>query len=273
MEFYGRVVDQDGKPVQGVTAKLIYIYYNAIVLATYEPHTSEERRVTDQSGEFSFTGKKGVTLTVRLEPMKGIRFGENGYWSHSFQSDKQSGITTQPTAKERPFIFPAFRLGAPAQLTEKFIQSFLQPDGRTYQVFLREGEVKETGQGDLQISVWQKGTYGKPGTSWGINIKGDNGLRLLETDDAFLYRAPKNGYGPFWNHSWEDGEKDYNRTGDFKFWVKRGDFYGAIQVQCVAFFKDEFRLIIRSSLNQIPDDSNLQPVLPDWPPNEAGTKK
>ena len=273
MEFFGRVVDQDGKPVPGVSVNLDYIYYNAIVLATYEPHKGQETRLSDQNGDFSFTGKVGVTLTVTLEPMPGIRFGRGGYWSHSFQSDKQSGVSVQPTTKQSPYVFPAFRLGQSAQLKLGFLEAFLQPDGRAYQINLSQDKVSEEGVGDLEVSVWQKGTYGKSGTSWGIKVNAVSNIELQSTDDPFLYRAPSGSYQREWTSSRADGDHEYGRDRDFKFWVKQGDYYGSLSLECVAFFKDKFRLIVRSSINQKPGDTNLQPVLPDWPPKATTTKK
>jgi len=262
MEFYGRVVDQYGKPVPGVSAKLNYIHYNAVVLATYEPHKAEEKSVTDSNGEFSFSGKEGVTLTVTLEPKTGVSFGNNGYWSHSFQSDKQSGVTKQPTSKEHPFIFPAYRLGQPTDLKVGLVEDYLIADNRVYQISLSQEKVIESGVGDLQISVWQEGIAYKPGTSWGFNIKGEN-IQLQPADDSFLYWAPNEGYLSSWNFSWADGDENYSSERNFKFWIKKGEHYGSLKVECGSFWKGKFRLIIFSSLNKTPGDPNLQPVLPN----------
>ncbi len=273
MEFYGRVVDQFGKPVPGVSAKLRYVYYNAVVLATYEPHNAEEKRVTDGNGEFSFSGKEGVTLTVTLEPQTGLRFGDNGYWSHNFQSAKKSGVTMQPTTKEHPFIFPAYRLGQPAKVKDGFIEAYLIPDKRAYQIHLAKGKITEDGVGDLSVSVWQAGVYGKSGTSWGISIKGGSDLQFQSTEDSILYWAPSEGYQASWGFSWVDGEKGYSRGRNFKFWFKEAGSYGWLRIECTAHFKDEFQLLVFSSLNQKPGDQNLQPVLADWPPKDAAAGK
>jgi hypothetical protein len=273
LEFYGQVIDQHGKPVPGVSATLKYNYFNAVVLAAYDAHNAEEKRVTDQNGEFGFFGKKGISLSVRLEPLTGFKFGNGGYWSRNFSTDRESSVKLPPTTKEKPFIFPAYRLGLPADLKNGFMQEFLIADNRLYQVRLAEKKITEDGVGDLEVTVWQKGVYGKAGTSWGISIKGGNKLQIQPTNDPFLYWAPSEGYQSSWFFLCADGEEGYSRERDFKFWVKQGDSYGSLSVECVAHFKGEFRLIVRSSQNNKPGDQNLQPVLPDWPLKEAPASK
>jgi len=273
MEFHGRVVDQYGKPVSGVSAKLTYIYYSAVVLAAYEPHKGVEGRVTDENGEFSFTGKEGVTLTVNLEPRKGLRFGKDGYWSHSFQSDKQSGVTVQPTSRDKPYIFRAYRLGQPAELGTGSLHQLLEPDRQIYSLSLDKKTITPGSGGDIQITVWQmRDPVDKKSSAWGVELKG-HGLVLQETDDPFLYWAPSEGYGPTWSFSWSSEDKKYNANRTFSFWIKRGDYYGSLRVEFGAFFREKLMVEPLYALNKKPGDPNLQPVLPDWPPKDSPAKK
>ncbi len=272
LEFYGRVVDQYDKPVPGVSVTLEYNYFSAVVLAAYDAHNSEEKRITDGNGEFNFSGKEGITLSVSLEPMKGIRFYRSG-WSHNFSANKDSSINMSPTSKDKPFVFHAYRLGQPANVKQGFIQEFLLPDSRTYQIKLAEEKISEDGVGDLKVSVWQKGVYGERGTSWGISIESGSNFWFQQADAPFLYWAPSDGYQSSWSFSWADGEKNYSDARDFKFWVKQGDHYGSLSVECGTFFKQRFRLIVRPVMNLKAGDPNLQPVLPDWPPKDAAAGK
>jgi hypothetical protein len=272
MEFHGRIIDQYGKPVPGISAEFKSIFYNAVVLATYEPHKKIETRVSDENGEFHFNKSEGVTLSVSLKPRLGLRYEKFGSWSHSFQSDKQSGVTVQPTSRAVPFIFHVYRLEEPAEIREGLIESYLEADKRVYEYSLATQKVVEIGKGDFQVSVWQDQTSGQKGRFWGISIAGKN-IQLLPTEDPFLYYASVDGYQSNWDFSWADDVKGFRYNRDFKFWIKQGESYGSLSVECVAFWKDKFRLIVRSSINLKPGDPNLQPVLPDWPPNEAGTKK
>jgi hypothetical protein len=273
MEFYGRVVDQYGKPVRGLNAKISYYYYNDVVVATYEPHRGEESRVTDENGEFLFSGKNGITLSVNLEARKGYRFGKDGYWSHSFQSDKQSGVTLQPTSKDRPHIFQAYRLGQAAKLDTESLHQLLEVDCRVYSLSFDKKRIVPDGSGDIQIIVWQKrDAVDKKSSAWGVELKGRDTL-LQETNDPFLYWAPSDGYGAAWSFSWSSADTAYNLSKTFSFWIKRGDTYGSLRIESDAFFKDGLMVGIRYALNTKQGERNLQPVLPDWTPEDVAAHK
>ncbi len=273
MEFYGRVVDQYGKPVPGVKAKMRYVYYNAVVLATYEPHKAEEFHLTDEKGEISFGGKEGVSLTVTLEPLKGLRFGRNGYWSYSFQSDKRAEVPLQPTSRDRPFIFNAYRLGEPAELIMGSMHELIETDRRVYSLGFDRKEIVYGDRGDIQISVWQtRGSSESRSSSWGVELTG-NGTLLQETNDPFLFWAPDGGYAANWKYSWSGTDKDYSRSKVFSFWIKRGENFGSLKIGCDAFFKGEMMIEPIYRLNIRPNDPNLQPVLPDWPVKDSPARK
>ncbi len=272
MSFYGKIIDQYGKPVSGVSAEFQSIYYNDIVLATYEPHKKKETRVSDANGEYSYSGQNGVTLSVSLLPQRGLRYEKFGSWSHSFQSNNGPSVKIPPTSKDKPFIFHVYRLANPVAVRTAFVEGYIAADKQTYGVSLSKEKLVESGAGDFDVTVWQQGIEYKKGRSWGIDLHGTH-LQIAPTDDPFLYWASLEGYQPVWNYSCSDDLEDYRDERNFRFWIKQGEFFGSLSVECVAFWKDKFRLIVRSSINEKPGDPNLQPVLPDWPPKDMAVKK
>ena len=76
--FYGRVVDQDGKPLQGVAVEFTVTAIPMIPLPWGPDKSTNESCVTDQNGLFSVDGKRGVSLGVRSLRKSGYR--ESGYY-------------------------------------------------------------------------------------------------------------------------------------------------------------------------------------------------
>jgi hypothetical protein len=76
--FYGRVVDQDSKPLQGVAVEY-YVTAIPLIPVLWGPdETTNGSCITDQNGLFSVEGKRGVSLGVSSLIKAGYR--ESGYY-------------------------------------------------------------------------------------------------------------------------------------------------------------------------------------------------
>ncbi len=76
--FYGRVVDQDSQPLQGVAVEY-YVTAIPLIPVLWGPdETTNGSCITDQNGLFSVEGKRGVSLGVSSLTKAGYR--ESGYY-------------------------------------------------------------------------------------------------------------------------------------------------------------------------------------------------
>ncbi len=92
--FYGRVVDQDSKPLEGVVVNF-YVTAIPVIPVPWGPSdTTEGSCVTDQNGLFSVEGKRGVGFGVTSLRKTGYR--ESGYY-------EQGHARYEPHGSERPF--------------------------------------------------------------------------------------------------------------------------------------------------------------------------
>lgn len=90
--FYGRVVDQDGRPLQGVTVGFRVTAIPMIPVPWGPDETSKGSRVTDQNGLFSVEGMRGVSLGVGSFEKSGYR--ESGFY-------RQGHVRYEPHSPER----------------------------------------------------------------------------------------------------------------------------------------------------------------------------
>jgi hypothetical protein len=78
IEFYGRVVDQDDKPLEGVAVDFNVTAIPMIPVLWGPDERTKGSCVTDQNGLFSVEGKRGVSLGVTSLRKTGYR--ESGYY-------------------------------------------------------------------------------------------------------------------------------------------------------------------------------------------------
>jgi hypothetical protein len=180
-DFYGKVVDQYGQPLQG--AKV-----TAQVHVSSEPdrtHTTQ----TDAKGLFQFTGLRGRSLYVTPEKpgfrIEGHGLGERG----------ANGPETSPTQRA---VYTMWRLKGPEPMIHKELSSrAIQPDGRIYTVDLIKNQITEgtNSPGDMTIQI-QRPAEIKPKEKfdWSFTMTANGGGFIEITNDAYLNEAPERGY-------------------------------------------------------------------------------
>lgn len=90
--YFGKVVDQDGKPLQGVAIEYT-VTAIPMMPSLWGPDDKKKGEcVTDQNGLFSIDGEHGVSLTIKALKKSGYR--ESGYY-------EQAGVRYEPYSPER----------------------------------------------------------------------------------------------------------------------------------------------------------------------------
>jgi hypothetical protein len=90
--FYGRVVDQDSKPLQGVAVDFTVTAIPMIPVLWGPDQTTKASCVSDQNGLFSIDGKRGTGLDVTGLKKEGYR--KTGYY-------QQGNVRYEPNSSQR----------------------------------------------------------------------------------------------------------------------------------------------------------------------------
>jgi hypothetical protein len=186
IEFYGKVADENSKPVPGATISFRWVE---------APQKTGNRNLTTQSdaeGLFSLHGAKGPDLIVLVT--------KDGYYSSREHSGFKYGLFSvsnfTPNASS-PVIFHLRKQGNGAQLITS--DTGLRPslavrvprDGTVVRVDLQGKQARTNGQ--LEISqikpAWQEAT------EWSFRVSIPDG-GLIENDQEFQFEAPETNYEP-----------------------------------------------------------------------------
>jgi hypothetical protein len=90
--FYGRVVDQDSKPLQGVAVDFTVTAIPMIPVLWGPDQTTKASCISDQNGLFSIDGKRGTGLDVTGLKKEGYR--KSGYY-------QQGNVRYEPNSSQR----------------------------------------------------------------------------------------------------------------------------------------------------------------------------
>ncbi len=187
IDFWGKVVDEKGNPVEGATATFII---------SSIPDNTHETTVTVPSnavGLFSLTGTKGIGIAVSVAkdgyaPMSGS-IGLN-YWL--------KGKLEQPfPTQERPRLFALKKKGAPVDLIYNQMVVPLTKEGAPLDIDLADGKLVAEILADVKIENWVTGHPGDAAhpLSWKCRVTAIAG-GLQPRSDPLAFEAPSSGYTP-----------------------------------------------------------------------------
>jgi len=182
VNFYGKVVDETGSPVEGASIR----YSVPSNLAEIGKGTVQGP-ISDSSGLFSITGKTGAGITV--------------FASHPnyYSSDQSSGQfkyfenTEKNPSSYKPAIFVLRKKGdAEPLVKEKQVLRNVPKDGQPVRVGL-----SSTSASDLTIQAWTspraQGAANNFPFAWKVRVEVPGG-GLAAYEDAYQFEAPEEGY-------------------------------------------------------------------------------
>ncbi len=189
IEFYGKAVDQYGKPV--VDAEVM-----GNVQVFYEHNEREEKHPTktDLNGDFHLGGFKGQNMGVSIQKPgydQYVKPGANTYFIYSLMWKEEKRHKPDPN---HPVIFPMWRQTGPEWLIQYHKNNYIPFDGSPAEIKLLTGEKVDHG-GDLRVRVRGAPNAANLSTAfdWTTKIEMING-GFLECADQFPYFAPESGY-------------------------------------------------------------------------------
>ena len=252
INFYGLVVDQDGKPISGVQIKMngehvFYLISQGIASTNIGMET-----VTDSGGRFQWMGDSADLLAVETISKVGYLLSPQA--PHSFAPSSGS--------LESPVIFKMWKMGEKAQLVGGSKFWGIIPDGRIYTIdLLQSTKVESTNAaGDLRISVSRpEGVSRQDHYDWSFQIVPIEG-GIMETADDFMYETPENGYMPEYNFHFNklDAPWAYRVKKSFFIKTRGGQNYGRITLEVFAHYQNQGVIDISWSVNPF-GSRNLQP--------------
>jgi hypothetical protein len=184
VNFYGKVVDENGTPIQGAS-----VHYSVPSNLLQIGKGTIEGPMTDVNGLFSITGKTGAGITVIV--------AHSDFYSTD-QSAKQFSYFREternPSASD-PAVFVLRKKGVAEPLLKlKQVLRNMPKDGRTVQVGL-------TGEkaADVTVQAWTSprpaGAANNAPFAWKVRVEVPGG-GLVANADQFQFEAPENGYAP-----------------------------------------------------------------------------
>jgi hypothetical protein len=249
IEFYGKVVDENGQPVEGANIDFSWVYYHPE--ASFTTNT-----LSDRDGLFALKGVVGAEMVVYA--------GKPGYYTVkslnqiNFSYSELPGQQPFHPDPNNPIVFHLRKKGQGADLITS--QHGVFPDlefsgprdGSTVRVDFFNQKVGTEGQLELS-SV--KPPRGQAASKWSFRLSVPDG-GLIEENDEFPFEAPASGYQSMIEFDFKAGEINWTDTLHKHYYIVFGQppKYGRIDVETGAYMGVDLGYTIN------PDDTrNLEP--------------
>ena len=234
IDFWGKVIDQNGNPVASVEVTFIYTTEHANVagVAWGRQEVHQGSVVSDQTGVFSITGLRGNGLSIKDLRKEGFEYKPHRSSSFDYYGSTAAGkFTPDP---RNPFLFVMVNQTTAEPLVSyggNFGKTMRVPgDGTPSRWNLWNGQPDP--KGDLQITFSREpaalARVGPP-RAWSAKVEVVGGGITEAPADEAIYRAPEDGYASAVDYPKVEQKRGVSaRT----FYVKTADGkYGRVQLE------------------------------------------
>jgi len=260
INFYGKVIDQDGNDLPNVHIRL-NVQQPYFVPATYSTEANYQKleRITDSKGYFSLENVKGASLAIESVEKEGYRLSSKTKNIYAY------GDAPQPhhPDSQNPVIIKMWKLGEKAQLITGNKFWGIVPDGRVYTMdFIRQIKLEsDNASGDIRFRMMRPAQV-KPREKfdWSFEIEGVQG-GVIQTQDDFMYLAPETGYQSKYEFSMSTNNPSWKREMDgmqFYFQSRNGSVYGQFTVDIIPDYNEQSIFNVKFSAN-FSGSRSLQP--------------
>lgn len=232
IKFWGKVIDQDNHPLEGVKVRLYTMRGNEYAPGKFNYPIDYRDFTTSADGLFTLTDATGYTLTIESIAKEGyelaksrMTFGYNGS-SDLFVPESQ-----------HPVIFKMWKKGIQEPLIFYHKNTRIPYDGTPITLDLAKGKYSTdvNAAGDLRITLLRSPLKIKWGTrnfDWQATIDAIDG-GIIETKDEFMYRAPVEGYLPRIEIKMASGDPNWTSHKELSFYLKSqgGKHYSRVTVE------------------------------------------
>jgi hypothetical protein len=250
VEFFGKIIDQDGNPLAGVKIKGEVLHLKVIVPAAWgsQDEIIPIDKDTDQNGRFEIQGMTGRGVVI--------------------ESIQKDGYEVEPTSRSHgtaegslssPVVFKMWSTNIHEPLITGGNKFQIVPDGRPYFIDLTKGTIAEPSEGDLKVWIqYTNQPIRGQSSDWSAEIDVVNG-GLQETKDYSMFTAPTEGYVSsfFWKDQIKGGQR--GNIGERRFYLKlkNGQEYGRMVIELHAPFNNQIPGLIRLSYAINPSGSRI----------------
>jgi|GEM_PF-6407632 len=242
IKFYGKVIDQHGKPVEHVD----------VIFKARSGYMAEGdgRQFTrgNEYGVFVIEDVVGAGLGIGL-----VKAGYQFNLGHvkdfeNFPRFEDSKLWSDHSSPDNPFVFKAWKIADGYPLTSHARATYGFKLNEIYSLDFfssNKKRVKKQGQfGELDLQVYF--TRDDDADTWEVTLTVPDG-GLIETNDVYMNLAPENGYQSNMTFS---GTKKTNFTMDKLFYIhSRGNSYGRLLVKIRPYRKIGGGLTINHVMN------------------------
>jgi hypothetical protein len=213
IQFFGKVVDEHGNPVEGATVRFQVTDLSATGVSEY--HTK-----SDIAGLFTLTNVTGKHL--------GVFVSREGYYTSKTNRTAfeyaagggQHGIFVPDS--QHPVVFQLRKQGEKTNVVKKGGNFRLPLDGTPVELDLINCKEVPVGTGHISVQCWVSDLSMSYGFTWRWRISVREG-GLQEALGEFLFEAPEMGYEPF-----EEGQitmeaKPWRNSVDRRYFLKLAD--------------------------------------------------
>lgn len=235
-EFYGKVVDHNGSPVENAEVDFSI---------TNKPFANALNEKTESNGDGLFSLKgNGAGLGVRVSKI-GYYATEQSRGVFRYGIKGQESLPTQ----DNPAVFVLRKEGEKQSLVKIDKRLRVSRNGSPVEIDLETGKQVKSGQGDLRIEAWtydqQKDNEGH--YDWKVILSVNQGGLVLR-ENRFDFSAPEEGYSKSDEISMLSTNERWSPQAQREYFVKlSNDKYARIAFRMVAGGDNFFTL--KSSYN------------------------
>lgn len=248
--FYGKVIDQDNKPLAGVKVNLeIFVGYMTSA-TTGEMKRDKVTLETDENGQFTLKNVKGHSVTVLSVEKNGYELSQKSNWFFAYSSSSE---IFHPDSSNPVILTMWKRSGVEPLIIGKKFYGII-PDGRVYTIdFLQQKKIEGAdAPGDIRVQITRPfDAIPRLKYDWSFSIEAING-GLIPTDDEFLYRAPDEGYQPKYEFTMSTNSLSWseeNKRKQFYLRSRDGEVYGALIIDVLSHYNDKSIFNVRYFIN------------------------
>jgi hypothetical protein len=248
ISLFGKVVDQNGVPVEGAK-----VFYSAAV--EYFGKSSTYTGVSDSSGSFSITGIKGAGVYVEVSKDGYDRIPDKSYANFGY------GVPSgrRPPSSSDPALFILRKKARADSLIAVDTDVAIPKNGTPVDISLQTGKAVPRGRGDLTVELWANDQEkdNERRYDWGFRVSVPGGGIMKRDPESMEFEAPGDGYEGIVEHTTSRGLTRWRDRFDDEYFVKLGNG---------TFARMHFRITtggghfasITSYLNPTPGSRNLE---------------
>jgi len=200
ISFYGQVIDQYSRPVEGAKITVHIQHYDSTRTKDYLQATKRIIVNTDGNGRFAIENERGSSLGVNTISKDGFEFTFPSNRNRSFNYNRRQGKPHLPD-KNNPAVFHLRKMGPTTFLLKNPCPTpvFVRPDGNAVCVdfFRIEDDWPAESKRHPHIPGFTvSGSLSKDTRDWVLTFRGKHADDKVLLLDQIVYKAPEQGYAP-----------------------------------------------------------------------------